>query len=270
MKKPESTMSMVLVTPEKAREWLKKNTNNRSVSSARVKSYSDIMRADDWTESNASIMIGKTGELFDGQHRLMAVVQSGKSVWMWVAVGVDEGARCNIDIGMPRRAAAWLQMNGVKNASCVATALRLILRYEQEDLNATGGGTVHFTPKMAMDMIEAHPEVTEFAALVKRHSNNPPPGIALATMCAYGYLFSRYDYDLSIEFVKGMAKGYNPNQNPAFHKLREMIIRQRGNASPYTRRFVSAFMIQAWNAERKGEGEFKKWNGVSKFPKIEK
>jgi hypothetical protein len=96
----------------------------------------------------------------------------------------------------------------------------------------------------------------------------PPRGIMPATVCAYACLFARHDYGLSVEFVKGMGDGFNPELRTAFHMLREMIIKQPRTATPYSRNFISAFFIQAWNAEVKKEKSFRRWNGATPFPKI--
>jgi len=270
VKKPKSKMEMKLITPQIARQWLQKNTNNRPPNHARITAYSKLIVNQQWTDSNTAITFGIDGTLYDGQNRLMAVMKAAKPIYAWVMSNAPESARPNIDIGWRRSAANWLEMNSVKNSTNVSAALRMIWRHETGFENQRGGkGENHsaFTPSMAMEYLRRYPGVTEFASLV--YSNKPPHGIMPATVCAYAYLFSRQDYALAVEFVKGMGEGYNPSLRPAFHQLREMIIKQPTTATPYARNFIAAFIIQAWNAERKGQNSFKRWNGVDTFPTIE-
>lgn len=84
------TMNYELVTPKKASIWLKTTQNNRSVSDSTVIAYANDMKNENWDSmTGTAISIDDEGVLRDGQHRLSAIVRSGKSVWMWVCRGVD-------------------------------------------------------------------------------------------------------------------------------------------------------------------------------------
>lgn len=90
-----------LITPEIAREILKRNTNNRSLSKVRVQSYEIDMKNDKWEQDNPqnSIVISEDGELKDGQHRLTALVKSGVSLWFKVFITNET---CLFDKGKSR------------------------------------------------------------------------------------------------------------------------------------------------------------------------
>lgn len=84
------TMNRELITPIVAREMLKDVGRNRSVSPYTVEMYANDMATGKWDENvGAAISIDKNGTLRDGQHRLRAIIKSGKSIWMWVCRGVD-------------------------------------------------------------------------------------------------------------------------------------------------------------------------------------
>lgn len=86
------------VTPEMAREWLKKNANNRTVRPNRVKLYSELMKNGQWDLTGQGISITADGTLIDGQHRLFAILRSQCTVKMLVvfdaqkSYGYDCGA----------------------------------------------------------------------------------------------------------------------------------------------------------------------------------
>jgi len=48
------------------------------------------MSAGRWQENGETIIVGKSGNLLDGQHRLQAVIQSGVSIMAIIVFGVDD------------------------------------------------------------------------------------------------------------------------------------------------------------------------------------
>lgn len=84
------TMSYELITPEFAANLLETNSNNRRLSKGTVTAYANDMIAGNWDESvGVAISIDENGILRDGQHRLMAIVESGVSIHMWICRNVS-------------------------------------------------------------------------------------------------------------------------------------------------------------------------------------
>jgi hypothetical protein len=79
----------LLVTPEMCAEWLKTNTGNRPVRKHVVKRYSWAMIDGRWGRHHQGYLIGKNGEILDGQHRMMAQVASGVSLMVLVSTMED-------------------------------------------------------------------------------------------------------------------------------------------------------------------------------------
>lgn len=90
-KEDKRKCEFINVTPAKAEEWLKKNTRNREPNEGRVERYTETMKQDEWLFTPEPIMFcdawtdpdtkeehGET--LMEGQHRLLALVRSGKTV----------------------------------------------------------------------------------------------------------------------------------------------------------------------------------------------
>jgi hypothetical protein len=103
----------VTVTPELAKKYLEMNTINRPILPSRVSSYSSQMKAGDWDLTHQGIAFGRNGSLLDGQNRLMAVIESGKSVKMLVTTGLpyDTPMNVNIDRGLIRNNSVILGEN---------------------------------------------------------------------------------------------------------------------------------------------------------------
>lgn len=66
-----------LVSPQLAEAMLSRRKNQRPVSKPWVATLAGMMRAGKWTVSPAPIAFDTQGNLVDGQHRLLAVVDSG-------------------------------------------------------------------------------------------------------------------------------------------------------------------------------------------------
>lgn len=85
----EVTSSVIYITPEMAKEWLKKNTVNRNISVQKVQNYARDMRAGEWHMNGEPICFRKDGSLADGQHRLTAISQQSAPIPMMVVWGID-------------------------------------------------------------------------------------------------------------------------------------------------------------------------------------
>ena len=88
--KTNMTMTYELITPEVAEFFLKSNHGNRKISPVTVRAYAHDMFNGNWDENVGSpISIDEDGVLRNGQHRLQAIVESGKPIRMWVCRNVS-------------------------------------------------------------------------------------------------------------------------------------------------------------------------------------
>ena len=110
----------VLVTPEIAESWLKANVRNRQVRKSRVRTYARDMSRGGWLFNTQGITFATDGTLIDGQHRLMAVVESGASVLMVVWFNVPATTRSVIDLVGARSLADVAEMTKVQAAVTIA------------------------------------------------------------------------------------------------------------------------------------------------------
>lgn len=99
---PNLRIKWRIVTPAQAAALLEGNTANRNLRSPKVGQYSHDIVTDCWGFSDSMIVIAEDGTVINGQHRLHAVVTSGKSCWFAVATGVPQEAVFDMDQGMGR------------------------------------------------------------------------------------------------------------------------------------------------------------------------
>ena len=96
------------ISPELAKQYLTHNNANRHIRKDRVALYAKQMRNGEWHLTGQGITFGKNGQLLDGQHRLMAIVESGVTVPMLVVTEADVVA--TYDSGLPRSLADQIRL----------------------------------------------------------------------------------------------------------------------------------------------------------------
>ena len=119
------------ITPAAATRMLD-NSNTakrRPLSEAITKVYSHIMSLGEWCpDTGETIKISDDGEVVDGQHRLTALIASGKPVTMWVARGVPAEAFQFIDQGKARDLSDLLAIMGWHLPKVTAVTMRMLWR----------------------------------------------------------------------------------------------------------------------------------------------
>jgi hypothetical protein len=118
------------INAEQAQIYLDANERNRKVKPATVATYARDMTNGNWNYTAAPIRFDTNGNLLDGQHRLRAVVASGKRQKFLVVRNLPPETRKNIDNGARRSVADNLVMDfDLRNAAAFASYARLIIRW---------------------------------------------------------------------------------------------------------------------------------------------
>jgi hypothetical protein len=99
---PYQCCFIVNVTPEMARTWIMKNNFNRPVKQRLVDDYARQIEAGNWRRTHQGIAFDEEGVVLDGQHRLLAIIQSGKTVPMLIFTNENQASHESIDGGKKR------------------------------------------------------------------------------------------------------------------------------------------------------------------------
>lgn len=105
-----------LITPKLAEKYLNANTNNRPLREGHAEKMAHDMLADAWTFCDVSIKFYDDGSLADGQHRLWAIVTSGKAQRFRVVRGLTKAEAVNIDTGAIRNPVDVMRIQGLDMA----------------------------------------------------------------------------------------------------------------------------------------------------------
>jgi hypothetical protein len=164
----EVKIKRVEISPEIAAEYLKKNfSDNRNVRNATVELYASDMTLGQWSDTGETIKFDEYGNLIDGQHRLLAVIKSGKTISFHIASGIEAKATVNVDIGIRRTAADALKVTGLQeNLQAKGTLAKRILLHEAGAATLTStivsggkalsGSRKVITVSQIVDYVQAH------------------------------------------------------------------------------------------------------------------
>ena len=115
------------ISPEIAASYMLFNSSNRPISQTTVNSYATDMENGAFGLTHQGIAFYEDGSLADGQHRLSAIIKSGKTIQMIVTRGVERGLA--IDRSRPRSVSDCAKIAG----------------YEWIDRNVVGAITAMFS-----------------------------------------------------------------------------------------------------------------------------
>lgn len=241
------------VTPEMAQHWLKQcNTINfRELNGERVRKYSVEMIRDCWDENGVPIIFNDQQQLLDGQHRLAAVVKSGKTVRMLVVTGVKSGCK-TIDRGMGRTVGQWCKASGYQHGRAIASIARLVGLYECEKW-----GSSH--PKDGWgdsELFEYIERNSESLMLCARLSGNASSVLTHSILGAILHIgcerANPYDYSDAVWFVEKLKSGEGLRSiDPVFHLRNKMLAEtQRAKIGLIMKRAIATI---AWNKTIAGE-----------------
>lgn len=258
----------IRITPQKAEEMLATMGPNRSLKQARVSALVADMIDDRWQDNGETIKLAKNGKLIDGQHRLEAIIRSGKALPMLVAHNVPSVAMVTIDTGAIRSFGDHLQIVGTSRTTSGALSGALSFLWTHEK----GGvlrSTVKPTHQQLHETLELHPDIRDSVEWVCakrwRHVGlQPRLGVFLH------YVFSRRDPDLADLFFDALHSGENIKATDPVYRLRERMIRDAMSTSTPWVGTTYALIVKAWNfTRRKLSPKVLKWMSNEEFPEIE-
>lgn len=178
-----STSGYMQVTADMASDWLTSRNlpTNRPISRHVTARYLEDMAHDRWLKSPVPVIFDESGYLIDGQHRLTALANSGKTFELWISVQAERDIFGVLDSGYKRAAAHML--GPVKNRAIVAAGARYLAALSDNDkwgIPRYGRITV---PEV-LAMVTAFPELTWYSSDIQTawRFSRVPPGPHAAVM----------------------------------------------------------------------------------------
>jgi hypothetical protein len=241
---PTSTTVMD-ITPELAQYWLCRNHNNRSLRGARISALARDMTNGQWAYTGEAIKFSVDGNLIDGQHRLYAILKSGKSIESLVVVGVAEAAQAYMDCGAKRTAADALAFRGEINSTLTAATCRFAVTLQYQRFSGRDSGVSHAE---IMTWMNEHPEIRKNIANVARHASKidiKPSVMAYALWKMTALAPSEAAY-----FFTDIVEMRTEGPGDPIYALLSRLRTARQNRERLTPLIELSFITRAWNARR--------------------
>lgn len=240
----------LLIGPDEAEFLLGSNVDNRSVGPTKIAQFVKDMRHGRWHSNGESVVVASTGELNDGQHRLLAVCESKVPVWLHVAFGYPRESRYTVDIGSARTTANHLQMAGVGYSSTVAATAKMLISYEQvggRSLGRTGAVTSLET----QERVKYDETLRDIVAYVEQHR---APFVRSSLVATAFYILTRIAPTEAKRYIDGILMGINLQATDPAYMVRNRLMRaknaksssEKGNTY-LTEQGTLEVILRAWN-----------------------
>jgi hypothetical protein len=238
-------MTVETLTAGDARQLLEANTENyRRIRGSMVDRYVRDMVAGNWHFTFDPIRVSSTGLLVDGQHRLLAQVESETTQTWAIVRGLSAEAGMVIDTGGARVSADHLRHIGVGAPTQVAGIARLAIGSQRNRAR-----TAVSTPEID-DWVRENPNVVKIAMTLSSWQLRK-----LVPVSPIGYCWWRFaaiDPYKAEEFFTRLNSLENLDRDSpilALHKRFQSLRHQHGSLGGASVRFeVIATVIYAWNA----------------------
>lgn len=252
------------ITPAVAKAWLKWNRSNRNIRKHHLESQAADMGNEDWGINGETVKVSrpiKEGEVddfpkgsilfLDGQHRLNACIESGKSFATLVVWGLAPGARDTVDSGVARNMGDVLKMNGENLSPVLASVLRRVWMWDQGDRRFVGSRKPSHAELLAL--LRTDPQGFRNAAdkgyWVRTKNRLLSPSVVGT---AY-YILARVSAEDAPWFFASLRSQAVPTENHPILTLQSRLVRDRVEKRATSPQHQLAMIIRAWNAYRADE-----------------
>jgi hypothetical protein len=263
------------VGPQRARELLATMRHNRKVTRTVVADYARQMREGLWRSTSQGLIVDWNNQLMNGQHRLLAVIESGKTIEVDVTYGEDPDNFMVLDKHRKRDLKDDLSIAGVDYPAETSRLYRIYLDLMQTkpDRYIAFGGRTRWgwKPETAIEWAKENRaqliHVIQKCKTVQAKQFLRPPAIMMALYYRLYELNPTDADEFFAELIKGCATGPVGKLRESLDEL--MLERVKGSTPP--RYMWAALVIKAWNAYVQGKRlrQLKFDGGYEPFPLIE-
>lgn len=247
---PDMTKKMT-ITPDMAAVMMERNADdewkNRPHSEKGLRRYIASMKRG-WKLTGEPIIFSKSGRLINGQHRLMACIESECSFECLVVCGIDDDAFKFVDIGIARTAAHIFSIENIPNAALVSAAGRLLYGYKRSQ--TWDGASPDVENDTLLSFYHHHDRLQDAIATARPLFRAKLMVSRWAVFCAYICREkSARDAEQFFE-VASSGFGASSKKSPEFMIYKTLNENAKSPAKKLSDSYTGAFLIQAWNAYR--------------------
>lgn len=248
--KTKVSSRVISMTPSMASRYLERNDNNRPVRANMVMKYSGQMKNHEWVVNGEPIIIDLNGNVLDGQHRLLACVESGTSFSTLIVDGVPGSYFDTIDTGSNRSSSDILSIAGyaTNTARIAASAARFSILFAhngqgQYGQNKKDGHLI--TPKRILEWVEANPRIVEISEAIQVYGRTHLM-ISATNICFLWFFMEQKDRRGTEEFWRGVITGVSLSESDPRLALRVKFDSIKIASIKWPTRSKLGITIRAW------------------------
>lgn len=211
------------MTPALATVLLTNNEGNRPIRQSKLNQYVSDINADRWDFNGETIIISKEGLVNNGQHRSLAVVETGKAIPVLFVFGVERKTRRTVDTGANRGAHDHLSVDGYTQPTTLAAVTRFVLAYERNQ----GQNFANMNRVTASEIYErarAESLLDQSSQYPYRHGNKSKRLAPPSVMAFCHYVMSKADPVATQAFLDQVITGANISADSPAYVTREKLI----------------------------------------------
>lgn len=239
--------------PGAAETLLQLNVRNRAASALNVERLATDMRDGAFRFTGESICFDTDGTLLNGQHRLLAIIESGCHIEVVIVTGVGAEAQGNMDAGKKRSLADTLQLNGEKYWDTLAAILGAVQVWENgERLVGSGSSRRDITNDTSLRFLAEHPELRDITAYAVKLTTGKDRIIGLTSMQVgvLTWAFDKLNAEDRIDFFEKLQSGANLHDGHPILTLKNFLARDAKSNQKVSVHYRNAVTVKAWNAYR--------------------
>ncbi|WP_320055727.1 hypothetical protein [Desulfuromonas thiophila] len=258
--------SFVFITPQVASEMLKNNKGNRPISPARADKYVQDMRMGNWKITHQGIAFDSAGNLIDGQHRLLAIVKSGKSIMMNVSYGLDADVFDVLDTGGNRSRADVLSIAGhpPRVARIISAAIPYCITYDAGFVPSKNFPRKHGNTNIAtLEYFQFNAPLADSALFITKMPRRDAI-IKESIACFMHYQISKKHKDAD-DFIQQVLTGDGVTARTAVFEIRKMLIASRIGNHRMIEQVAINRIIAAYNYFHSGKNLSDPYQAINKI-----
>lgn len=240
-----STSRYEQISPDDAQRYLGKAHTNRRLRAKAVQNLAADMTNGAWIDNGESLIFDEEGRLMDGQHRLSAVIISGKTIKFLVVRGVSSDAMHTIDSGLSRSDADVLGLRGHLNSTILASALLLLSAWNKGWRSALKRG-----PRQELvALLEANPTIEASVSVAASYGR----GFSRACVAFAHFMCAAIDRSMADAFFDDLRSGVGLEADDPVLHLRNRLLGETKFVTGTQGRWKGlALIFRAWNMKREG------------------
>lgn len=259
--------TIVNVDPDTALRWLEHNLVNRKIRTSIVDRYARDMKSGKWLLSGEAIKFSDTGELLDGQHRLLGVIRANLTVAFFVVNNLSADTQQVLDTGAKRTAADTLGFAGYHNRHALASVARLVKAYLDGELKTAGQASIPtYSNSELIAVIDQNPDIVDAVSWVNGSLKARIPANP-ATLGFVLWLLRRIDTEQADTFFHDLAQMKTSGSGDPRATLLRRLSAAKQDRQRMSNVTQAHYFIRAWNSVREGKtlGNLKHANAFGPF-----